>query len=63
MSTKHYRYITNQELSSLDVMRWLRQNGTRDIDWILEHANYREITVTFKNSKLELAFIYKCKLL
>jgi hypothetical protein len=52
--TKYYRVTKEQ----LPVLKWLRANGVRGIDWEFS-GGYKAIEVRFMNDKLELAYIMR----
>jgi hypothetical protein len=41
---------------TLEVVKWLRQNGQRFIDWEMS-GGYTNLTINIMNDKLELAYI------
>lgn len=57
MSDKVYTRRWSQEYSVLDIAKWLRANGTLNVDFVFMSLNYDRISVQFKNDKLELAYI------
>jgi hypothetical protein len=47
--------IYQRKTKVLEVMRWLRANGTRGIDW--ESHGGTRLDIFFANEELELAYI------
>jgi hypothetical protein len=41
---------------TIELVKWLRANGERFTDWDIS-GGYTNLTITFKNEKLELAYI------
>lgn len=55
--SKKYTYIADADHHILSVLKWLRRNGTMNIDFKLLQLNYKVMIVEFYNSKLELAYV------
>ena len=56
---KIYELYEDRNTQVIDVLRWLRSQGTRDREFVIHQLNYRKISVSFRNSALELAYIMK----
>jgi hypothetical protein len=41
---------------TLEVVKWLRQNGERFVDWDMSGGN-KNLTIIIKNDRLDLAYI------
>lgn len=54
---KKYYYRADADHQILTVLKWLRRNGTMNVDFKLLQLNYRIMIVEFDNSKLELAYV------
>lgn len=56
---KIYELHEDRNTQVIDVLRWLRSQGTRDREFVIHVLNYRKISVSFRDSALELAYIMK----
>lgn len=55
--TKIYTYKGDNANQILAVAKWLRTNGTLNIDYKIHHMNYRVLNVEFINNEVELKYI------
>lgn len=54
--TKSKIYNIKDHHKSLEIIKWLRQQGVRGSDWDFSGGG-RNVSIWFKNDKVELAYI------
>lgn len=60
MTTKVYTYESSKGTDdTVTVMKWLRSQGERDLDFRIHQLNYRLVRVEFLNERMELAYTLK----